>query len=181
MMESESSGIRWTAAFFASVLLHVVLIGGWFWLMGPQASTGGESAVEGAAEEAVATPEEAISETPAPRPETELETTSTTSPTATIPASLSGYLPPEENTSSSVKPRTDARASQAVTPRTSLAPAPKTEAASTLPDTYRIKKGDTLSRVAKAHGLTLSELLKINKMTLKGSSSLQIGQIIKLK
>jgi LysM repeat protein len=50
-------------------------------------------------------------------------------------------------------------ASSAALPSTTVAPS---VAAAPTPELYTIKKGDTLSKVAKAHGVTLEELLAAN-------------------
>lgn len=44
--------------------------------------------------------------------------------------------------------------------------------------TYKVKKGDTLSRIARRHGVTLAQLKSWNRMT--GKSRLRIGQVIQL-
>ena len=45
---------------------------------------------------------------------------------------------------------------------------------------YKVKKGDTLSKIAKEHGLSLSELLKLNKIPQDKANSIRIGQEIKI-
>lgn len=45
--------------------------------------------------------------------------------------------------------------------------------------TYRVRKGDTLSRIASSHGLTVAKLCRINGI--KASAKLRIGQRLKLK
>lgn len=44
---------------------------------------------------------------------------------------------------------------------------------------YRVKSGDTLTRIARMHGMTISELCRLNH--LKETSILQIGQKIRVK
>lgn len=46
-------------------------------------------------------------------------------------------------------------------------------------DVYRVKSGDTLSKIAREHGTTVSKLCKLNQI--KETGTLQIGQRIKLK
>lgn len=45
---------------------------------------------------------------------------------------------------------------------------------------YKVKKGDTLSKIAKEHGLSLSELLKLNKIPHDKADYIRIGQEIKV-
>ena len=45
---------------------------------------------------------------------------------------------------------------------------------------YKVKKGDSLSMIAKKNGTTLSALLKANKIPLKDANKLSIGQSLKL-
>ena len=49
----------------------------------------------------------------------------------------------------------------------------KSETAET--EIYVVKKGESLSSIAKAHGCTLAELTKLNKATLKKNKSLFVG------
>ena len=44
----------------------------------------------------------------------------------------------------------------------------------------KLKKGDTLSQIAKRHGTTLSALLKKNNIALKDANKLGIGDSLKL-
>jgi nucleoid-associated protein YgaU len=44
--------------------------------------------------------------------------------------------------------------------------------------TYTIKKGDTLNKVAKKYGLTLDALLAANKATIKNADKIKVGQVI---
>lgn len=45
---------------------------------------------------------------------------------------------------------------------------------------YKVKKGDTLSKIAKNHGISLSELIKLNGFSKDQINNLRIGQEIKL-
>ena len=45
---------------------------------------------------------------------------------------------------------------------------------------YRVKKGDTLSKIAQAHGLTLQELLDLNGISKDNANNISIGQDIKI-
>jgi GH25 family lysozyme M1 (1,4-beta-N-acetylmuramidase) len=60
-------------------------------------------------------------------------------------------------------------------------PAPAPEPAPSkpsVPDTYKIKSGDTFSEIANRFGLNVSDLMKLNPVD---PTKLQIGQIIRLK
>jgi murein DD-endopeptidase MepM/ murein hydrolase activator NlpD len=46
---------------------------------------------------------------------------------------------------------------------------------------YKVKKGDTLSKIAQAHGISLSELMKINGISKEQADKLQVGQSLKIK
>lgn len=63
-------------------------------------------------------------------------------------------------------------------PRTST-PVKKEHAKPTVPNTYIVKAGDTLSEIAVKYGLTVSDLQKWNGI--KDPRTLQIGQVLKLK
>jgi LysM repeat protein len=44
--------------------------------------------------------------------------------------------------------------------------------------TYTIKSGDTLSRIARDHGLTLDQLLQANKDTISNPNRIAAGDVI---
>jgi len=46
------------------------------------------------------------------------------------------------------------------------------------PQTYTIKKGDILNKIAKKFGLTLDQLLAANKATIKDPNKIKVGQVI---
>jgi hypothetical protein len=71
-------------------------------------------------------------------------------------------------------PGSSAAASQAPRASTSLAP---TEVPVATPAVYTIKKGDTLLKVAKAHGITIEELLAANP-AIKNPNKISEGQQI---
>jgi LysM repeat protein len=52
------------------------------------------------------------------------------------------------------------------------------KATSTKAKTYKVVKGDALSKIAKANGTTTDILVKLNKLTNK--NTIYVGQIIKL-
>ncbi len=45
-------------------------------------------------------------------------------------------------------------------------------------NTYTVVKGDTLTKIAKAHGSTVAELVKLNKI--KDKNKISIGQVLKV-
>ena len=45
---------------------------------------------------------------------------------------------------------------------------------------YKVKKGDTLSKIAKQHGLTLDELMKLNDISKDTADKISIGQELKI-
>lgn len=52
--------------------------------------------------------------------------------------------------------------------------------ANTKPQTYIVKKGDTLSKIAKANGITLATLLRLNPQ-IKNKDKIFVGQEIRLQ
>ena len=46
------------------------------------------------------------------------------------------------------------------------------------PQTYTIKKGDILNKIAKKYGITLDQLLAANKDTIKNANKIKVGQVI---
>ena len=83
----------------------------------------------------------------------------------------------DKNTTKSKPPAASAKpaatsAKPAATSAKPAASAPKTEA-------YKIKKGDTLSQLAKIYGTTVGRLLKANP-SIKDANSIRVGQSIKV-
>ena len=83
----------------------------------------------------------------------------------------------DKNTTKSKRPAASAKpaATSANPPAASAKPAasaPKTEA-------YKIKKGDTISELAKIYGTTVGRLLKANP-SIKDANSIRVGQTIKI-
>lgn len=50
----------------------------------------------------------------------------------------------------------------------------------TVGEEHTVKKGETLSRIAKEHGLDLEDLIEFNKGTIRDPHRISVGQIIKL-
>lgn len=46
---------------------------------------------------------------------------------------------------------------------------------------YKVKKGDNLSKIAKQHGLTLDELMKLNNISKENANKIAIGQELKIQ
>lgn len=44
---------------------------------------------------------------------------------------------------------------------------------------YTVKKGDTLANIAKAHGMSLNQLLNLNGISKEAANLIRIGQKIK--
>ena len=61
-----------------------------------------------------------------------------------------------------------------VAPAKAKAPAKPKKAA----NTYTVVKGDTLTKIAKAHGSTVAELVKLNGI--KDKNKISIGQVLKV-
>lgn len=108
------------------------------------------------------------------------------------PEKPSEYTPPAEPAPipSSVPERTERPASEPVAKtvpaqQSAVKPRPKKEAKAkpeakeksetAETEIYVVKKGESLSSIAKAHGCTLAELTKLNKATLKKNKSLFVG------
>ena len=73
-------------------------------------------------------------------------------------------------------PASSARPSVSAPPATaSPAPTPIPEPTA---QTYTIKSGDTLSRIARANGLTLDQLLEANKDTISNPNRIAVGDVI---
>ena len=66
----------------------------------------------------------------------------------------------------------------AMTPPPPPAPVTPVSPVAAAPRTYVVKKGDTLTKIAKAEGITISELSKANKLT--KTSVLKIGQKLQI-
>tara|TARA_R110002020_G_scaffold118848_9_gene271579 strand:- start:985 stop:1644 length:660 start_codon:yes stop_codon:yes gene_type:complete len=67
--------------------------------------------------------------------------------------------------------------------RTKLKDKPRRKLASfeSKPSTYKIKKGDTLSGIAKKLGSTVSELMSANKNSIKDKNKIRAGQTINIR
>lgn len=64
--------------------------------------------------------------------------------------------------------------------KTAATTTPKADvpATRTTPGQYTVKKGDTMTSIAKSHGVSVEELSKVNKIT--DPKKLQLGQVLKL-
>lgn len=106
------------------------------------------------------------------------------------PAPEAGPATPEESAKPEPKP---ARTEPVPAPKPVVSPKPvapvpevtptageKPGKAGTDVDTHVVKKGETLSSIAKACGCTLAELAKLNGASLKKLSNLRVGQKLKV-
>jgi LysM repeat protein len=84
------------------------------------------------------------------------------------------FLPGMINLGGSRTPAGSAPASSSPRPSVSVAP---TEPPAPTPELYTIKKGDTLSKIAAAHGITVEELLAANP-SIKDPNKIGLGQQI---
>lgn len=83
----------------------------------------------------------------------------------------------------SPKPKTAPKQPQGIptpTPAQKTSPSITGEAAKGIPEGYSVRKGDTLSAVAKKHGLSLGQLLKLNPQ-IKDPDNIFIGDKINLQ
>lgn len=88
--------------------------------------------------------------------------------------------PPASATATSSEPALRNIASETPAPETNKAPRQntrKTQSAAT--STYKVKKGDTLDKIARAHGTTVAAIQAANGMK-KGQTNIQIGQTLKI-
>jgi LysM repeat protein len=67
--------------------------------------------------------------------------------------------------------------SPSATAQVTASPSPTEEPAPT-PQTYVIKQGDTLSKIAKRNDITLDQLLAANKDTIKDADKISVGDEI---
>jgi murein DD-endopeptidase MepM/ murein hydrolase activator NlpD len=86
-----------------------------------------------------------------------------------------------ESVKGTAKDETPADAPPAPAPVHGKAPAPKAAAkpATASGATYTVKSGDSLTKIAKAHGTTVAALTSLNKI--KNANLISVGQVLKLK
>lgn len=159
-MESEirfDKGTQWLIAVAISVGLHVLILIAFAMTGGDSLSAlqKGAEAVEEPASQASRTESEEKKPEPEKKPAPEAKPAPAVQPAA--PA----------------KPVPAARPAPKAAPEPMQKPEPEEEA-------YVVKKGDSLSSIAKECGSSLSELLKLNGSTLKKMSNLRVGQRIKV-
>lgn len=46
---------------------------------------------------------------------------------------------------------------------------------------HKVKSGETITKIARKHGVSVEQICKLNKMTLKSASKIRVGQIIRIK
>lgn len=148
-----------------SLVIHVVLIG---LLVSTQVFSGDS-------------PKDELAETtePAPKDVPEPEKPSENTPPAE-PAPIPSPVPERtERPASEPVVKTVPAQQSAVKPRpkkeAKAKPEAKEKSETAETEIYVVKKGESLSSIAKAHGCTLAELTKLNKATLKKNKSLFVG------
>jgi len=83
-------------------------------------------------------------------------------------------VPPKKTTYEAIEAPKPAAASQpAATPAPIKAPTPAPEVAQSVPEKIKVKKGDSLDKLARRHGTTVDDLMRVNALS---TSRLQIGQ-----
>lgn len=153
-----------------SLVIHVVLIG----LLVSTQVFSGDSPKDESAETTEPAPKDV------PEPEKPSENTPPAEP-APIPSSA-----PERTE----RPASEPVAKTVPAPQPAVKPRPKKEAKAkpeakeksetAETEIYVVKKGESLSSIAKAHGCTLAELTKLNKATLKKNKSLFVGEKLRV-
>jgi LysM repeat protein len=65
-----------------------------------------------------------------------------------------------------------------VAPSSAPEATPEPPAATPKPETYKVKRGDTLSEIAAEYGTTARKLMKLNDIT--DPTKLRVGQVLEL-
>ncbi|MES2310289.1 MAG: LysM peptidoglycan-binding domain-containing protein [Verrucomicrobiota bacterium] len=166
---SNGGGLKLMTVFIVVLALHVLVIGGvsaYSLLKGNSEPVAQE---EKKAETNEATP--AATETPA---------VETTAPVATDTTTASNVAAPETVTPAPVEPvisttpNISTSAPVASSPMVEATPAPSPSSLGS----YTVAKGDTLSKIARTHGMKVADLKALNGMK---SDNLKIGQEMKVK
>lgn len=170
-MNGMGAASRWVLGFGVSIALHAVVLRLMF-------SLGREPAEEASGPEEM--PGEAkpvaVSQS-APTPEPIKETPPVLNETKPVPPPVAAPKP--------VVVETPVRAEKPTPPKQKEPPAAKAEkeqpAKSAAGDVYVVRRGDTLTKIADAAGVTQAELAKINGTSVKKLSNLKVGQKIRLR
>lgn len=156
---------RWAVAIVGSLIIHIVVACYFF-----SGSTGRAPAPDPVDANASVTTEPNATSDPAAKPEA-------TAP-APPPPVTEGPRPTRPTTR---PPRTNANTRNTV-PATAANTSPAaTDAAAQKTKSYRVKKGDNLTHIARDCGSTPAELAKLNGVSEKQLANLKVGQIIKIK
>lgn len=173
-------GADWFVNGGISLAVHAVIIGGVLCFGGGTSSKPKQSAPPPSSVEAKADPV-----APAPIPEDERVpgvTSGKQSPTAASAAQPKAKPPaakPQQAKSQPVKPAAPKPAADKKTTEKPSAVPARDGGART--ETYVVKRGDTLTAIARECGSTPAELAKLNGVSLKVLSDLKFGQKIKIK
>lgn len=153
---------RWAFALIGSLVIHIVAA--CYFFSGSMARAPAPDPVD--ANASVTTEPNATAE-PAAKPE------------ATDPAP-----PADEGTRparpTARPPRPNANARNTAPAAAANTPSAATDAAAPKTKTYRVKKGDNLTHIARDCGSTPAELAKLNGVSEKQLANLKIGQVIKV-
>jgi LysM repeat protein len=87
-------------------------------------------------------------------------------------------LPATATETSEIQKSSDAPAQVAPTPTAEVTASIPVISQTSRPTTYRVKSGDTVTKIAKRFGLSITSLAKLNKLGPK--SLIRVGQVIKL-
>ena len=87
-------------------------------------------------------------------------------------------LPATATETSEIQKSSDAPAKVASPPATEVTAAIPVISQTSRPSTYRVKSGDTVTKIAKRFGLTITSIAKLNNLGPK--SLIRVGQVIKL-
>jgi len=170
---------RWAFSVIASVALHVIIL---VILVGWHLSS---EKTEGPNAPAMETPpasEEVVSKEPE-RPTEVKRSTESKRPSAVKPAEAPMSMLSSEDEIVESKPVSKPKASTKAVEVKEVKPVAKSEkpAKGHQMTTYVVKKGDSLTSIAKECGCTPAELAKLNGKTYKAFSKLWVGQKIKIK
>ncbi len=153
---------RWAVAIVGSLIIHIVVACYFF-----SGNTG--RAPDPVNANASVTTEPNATSDPAAKPE------------ATDPAPPPVTEEPRPARPTTRPPRTNANTRNTVPATAANTPPAATDAAAPKTKSYRVKKGDNLTHIARDCGSTPAELAKLNGVSEKQLANLKVGQIIKIK
>lgn len=153
---------RWAVAIVGSLIIHIVVACYFF-----SGNTG--RAPDPVDANASVTTESNATSDPAAKPE------------ATDPAPPPVTEEPRPVRPTTRPPRTNANTRNTAPATAANTPPAATDAAAPKTKSYRVKKGDNLTHIARDCGSTPAELAKLNGVSEKQLANLKVGQIIKIK